>query len=227
MINCIRYIKSFLEKKIVKEKIKKEFIDSLVKYIVWTLPLSVIILCLEIFKDNVLYPDMQVNIKDIEMVCDMQVISPENPSLPGREFIVGEENVNHYAPKLRILLSGKGQIGKAYIVYNENDELLVQRVAGIKNRWTGICLNPKELEVTINYSLQKDINEKRFYLVLIDKKTSEKEIWCVYVNAEKQEVTYKSSDEIYSLMLYEDTDKFSIGKEEIQKEIGEIYKLTL
>lgn len=226
-MNYIRYIKSFMEKKIVKEKIKKEFIDSLVKYIVWTLPLALIIFGLEIFNDNVLYPDMQVNIKDIEMVCDMQAISPENPSLPGREFIIGEENVNHYAPNLRISLSGKGQIGKAYIIYNENDELLVQRVAGIKNRWTGICLNPKELEVTVNYSLQKDINEKRFYLVLIDKKTSEKEIWCAYVNAEKQEVTYKSSDEIYSLMLYEDTDKFSIGKEEIQKEIGEIYKLTL
>lgn len=213
------------------KKIKKEFFNSLIKCIAWTAPMSFLVFSMGIFYNNVLYPDLKAKIDDIEIVGDKQILTEDNTQLPGRSFKINKngevENDNDYhAPVLEIKLYGKGKIGKAYIIYEENNDLLVQKINGIKNKLTGISVSQK-LNVTINYSISESDNYKRAYLVLIDKKNNTKYIWCIYIDRDAKNAKSKSSDEIYKSMLYEDKDVFSLNKKSIQKEMTSIYKMNL
>lgn len=220
------------KKKILKEKIKSEFIDSLIKYIVWTIPLSIILFLMNMIYSNVLFPSLKINSLQVEVNEDKQIVTEQNTNLPGRVLSINGNKYNYFAPELKILLRGKGQINSAYIIYEENEQneesnkLLIQKVKDIKNSLTGYKINPNILNVTINLNLDKAEDGKIIYVVLLGK-DNDKKIWCVYVNRREKNSIVKSAEEIYELMQYENSDKFSINREKILEQITEIYNLNL
>nr|DAF85681.1 MAG TPA: hypothetical protein [Siphoviridae sp. ctYcY12] len=216
-------------KKTFWEKCKDEVVNSFVKYLVWTIPLSIIIFLLGLFKSNILFPDLEADVKEISIIADKQILSPDNPATPGRIVKFDEElNVEMpkmYAPEIKISFSGKGQINSAYIIYKMDEDWIIQKADEVKPFVIGTIITPKELNITINFGLHDEELQKRAYLVLIDKKDGSKHIWCTYINPNTNDVDLKSESEINGLMLYEDRDIFSIDKSEIQKEIADIYNL--
>ncbi len=218
-------------KKTIRERIKDEFVNSLIKYVVWTIPLTIILFFLNNFYDKVLYPPLKVNEMTVEIQEDKQVFSPDNTELPGREIIIDNNgevmDCKYHAPELNISLKGKGQIKAAYAIYEYSEKLLVQRIGDMKNSWTGIKVNPDELRVTINYYTDIDDDDKLVYIVLIGK-NNDKNIWCGYVNPKNEQNEFRKSQDIFELMLYSNKDdRFSMNKEKIIEDITKIYDMNL
>lgn len=217
------------EKEKISTKVKKEFINSLIKYLVWTIPLSIILFLLKLFNNNVLFPPLEINSLQVEIVDDKQIMSPENSSLFGRELTIDENGeaikYNYYAPEMKISLKGKGQINSAYIIYEQNNGLLVQKMKDIKCSWLGIKVTPEILNATINYTSNGE-EEKRIYIVLLGE-NKEKNIWCGYIDMIKKETNFLSAEDIYELVLYENDDEFSLDKEKILEDITQIYNMNL
>jgi|GEM_PF-2990152 hypothetical protein len=217
------------DKKTIRERIKDEFINSFIKYIVWTIPLSIILFLLHSFYDNILFPSLEVSELKVTIEKDRMVFSPDNTALPGKLLKTddnGEQIMYNYsAPELEISMKGKGKIKAAYVVYEYNEKYLVQEISDLKNSLTGLSINPNKLNVAINY--YTDTDEKQMYIVLIGKDNN-KNIWCGYINAEKQTAEFRSSRDVFQLMIYESAeDKFSMDKEKLMEDIAAIYNMNL
>lgn len=160
---------------------------------------------LKSFYSNVLFPTLEIDSMQVEIEADKQIISPENTSTLGRQYTIDENlqvtGYNYYAPELKISLKGKGQIKSAYIIYEQNNSMLVQKVKDVNCFWMGISVTPKTLNVTINYITDMDVEEKRIYIVLIGM-NNERNIWLGYINVNKKEAEFISSEELFELVLY-------------------------
>lgn len=218
-------------KKNIRNRIKAEFANGLVKSIAWTVPVAIIMFVLTNIKDTVIFPPLKINEMTVEIQGDKQVLSPDNTQLPGREIIIDDKsemmNREYHAPQIHIFLRGKGQIKAAYAIYEYNERLLVQKIGDIKNSWTGIMVNPDELSVTINYYTEIGDGDKLVYIVLLGK-NGDKNIWCGYVNAKDKQSEFRKSQDIFELMLYSNKDdRFSMDKEKITEDITKIYDMNL
>lgn len=220
-------------KSIIKKLIRRsrdEFKKNLFKYIVWTVPLSIFISLFNLFINNVLSPSLEIEKMKVTIIDDKQIISEDNTSLSGREYGISD-NLEvlpryHYAPQLEIALKGKGKVKKAYVIYEQHNNFVIQKIKNVKPYLFGVNVKPDMLNVIINYATESEYEQKRVYFVFIGK-NDDKIIWCGYLDTKNKKTKIQSSEDIYELMLYENEDSFSCDKEKIIQDITYIYGLNL
>lgn len=180
-------------------RILDEFISGCLKLIGWGLPLSLFLFLYDMgsnyIDNNLINPKLEVG--DIQIGYNTTQFKGNHKkyikSRPGtsiyKEDVEQKKSFFAYKLDLCINVEKTGTIGEAYIAYRTFDDNLdtplnegsIYRVNSSKD----------DLKVTVNYNTYREHEPKRIYLILIDSKDREKQVYCIYLEGGELEYTVK------------------------------------
>lgn len=182
-----------------------------------------------------LLPPLEVASVSAEVSSDGQVLSEKNPSNSHGELVAIEDGQQlefaHYSPTIDVVMSGKGRIGEAYVAYDidsaDSDHgLRLQKVSLDPPCPIGIMLSPSSCSFTINYAVgESDI--ERVYLLMLDKETNAREIWCLVIKDGETIESY-SEDRVASTIPYDrQTTSISYDVETLMEDISYLHQVEI
>ncbi len=197
MINKMKNkMKNYLSK--VKKKLDEKIIDVSAEKIIALLLAIIGFLAFAIY-NNIIYPSFSGNI--IEVSYDAQTNVQEYGKTVS--FITG--TTYYYEGDLQVVVEGQGNIESAYFVYGEKDNEVTSGdvyAADVKS------IGNKEFAIahTINIYTDDTKQYRQIYLIVIDKKNKEKNIYCVPIKLESMNIS-----RIYEIKMNEENSTMRIS----------------
>ena len=214
--------------------IADEFKKGLSKAIGWTVPAALFGLLLSLIF-GFLLPPLEVASVSAEVSSDGQVLSEKNPLNSHGELVTIEDGQQlefaHHSPTIDVVMSGRGRIGEAYVAYDidsaDSDHgLRLQKLSLDPPCPIGIMLSPSSCSFTINYAVgESDI--ERIYLLMLDKETNAREIWCLVIKDGETIESY-SEDRVASTIPYDrQTTSISFDVETLMEDISYLHQVEI
>lgn len=205
-------IKKFYDAVVVK--LKEETVKTFATKIISVFLVIVATISLAVY-NKIIYPSFSGNIIDVSYNAH----TSKNGGIDLDKALnfenVSDETFYYYEGDLQITVQGKGKIGNVYILYSDNGENItsgdVYRVDVKKNN------NKYIIEHEINMRTNNVNNYGRIYIIIFDKKTEEKYIYCLAINLDSvdKSLIFHVVDEEHKENLVDDC----ITEEDLEKDI--------
>ena len=231
--NMRKRIEAIKERPIIRA-IVDEFKKGISKAIGWIVPSTLFGLLLSV-GFGFLFPPLEIASVSAEVSSDGQVLSEENRSNRHGKLVSIEDGQQlefaHHSPTIDVVMWGRGRIGEAYVAYDidsagTDHTLRLQKVSLDPPCPIGIMLSPSSCSFTINYAVgESDI--ERVYLLMLDKETDAREIWCLVIKDGETIETY-SEDRVASTIPYDrQTTSISFDVETVMNDISYLHQVEI